>query len=237
MSQQPSRIDVVIPVYNEAKTIEAVLRKVQAEPLVARIILVNDGSTDGTETIAARIGREDHRLLCLDHRVNQGKGACLRTGFAYVQSPIVVVQDGDLEYNPASYSELVAPIIADVADAVYGSRFLGSNPRRGLYFWHSTFNKALTTFSNIATGLNLTDIETGAKAFRRDILEKITIEEDRFGFEPEITAKLARVGARIYEIGISYDGRTYEEGKKVAWRDGVDAFWCVLKYWMRRGKC
>jgi glycosyltransferase involved in cell wall biosynthesis len=233
MSQQPSRIDVVIPVYDEAKTIEAVLRKVLAESLVAHVILVDDGSTDGTETIIERIARDDQRLLCLNHPVNQGKGASLRTGFAQVQSPIVVVQDADLEYDPACYSELVAPIIAGVADAVYGSRFIGSKPHRALYFWHSAANKVLNIFSNIATGLNLTDIETGAKAFRRDALEKITIKEDRFGFEPEITAKLARAGARIYEIGIPYYGRTYEEGKKFVWRDGVAAFWCVLKYWIR----
>ncbi len=197
--------------------------------------MVDDGSTDGSwEKLRALAGR-DPRLRLFRHATNQGKGAALRTGFAQVSAPISVVQDADLEYDPSEYELLARPILAGRADAVLGTRFLSAGPHRVLYYWHSVGNKVLTTLSNMFTNLNLTDIEVGYKLFRTEVLRQIRIEEDRFGFEPEIIAKLAKIpGIRIYEVPISYYGRTYAEGKKAGWRDGLRALWCILKYNLRR---
>jgi glycosyltransferase involved in cell wall biosynthesis len=193
------------------------------------VIIVDDASSDGTveilrEKIAPRIAK------VIYHQRNQGKGAALRTGFAAATGDIVLVQDADLEYDPRDYSKLLAPILENRADVVFGSRFAGGDSHRVFYFWHSVLNKLLTLFSNMLTDLNLSDMEVCYKAFRRSVLEKITIEENRFGFEPEITAKVAKLNLRIYEVGISYAGRTYAEGKKIGWRDGVRAIWCIVKY-------
>jgi glycosyltransferase involved in cell wall biosynthesis len=192
------------------------------------VIVVDDCSTDGTRDLL--LGVTDERVRVVLHEHNQGKGAALRTGFALATADFVLVQDADLEYDPAEYDHLVEPLATDVADAVYGSRFMSGRPHRVLYFWHSVGNRYLTLLSNMFTDLNLTDMETCYKAFRRDVIQSIEIEEDRFGFEPEITAKLARAGLRIYEVGISYSGRTYAEGKKIGWRDGVRALICIVKY-------
>ena len=221
---------VVIPVYNEAATVEEVVRTVLAQPLVRELIVVDDGSRDATWAALEPFPKSDERVRLFRHEKNLGKGAALRTGFAQVTAPIVVVQDADLEYDPQEYSILVAPITAGKADVVFGSRFIGSSAHRVLYFWHSVGNRLLTTLSNIATNLNLTDMEAGYKAFRREIIQKIRIEENRFGFEPEITAKISQLKVRIYEVAISYHGRTYAEGKKAGWRDGISALRCILKY-------
>jgi glycosyltransferase involved in cell wall biosynthesis len=221
---------VVIPVYNEAATVAEVAKTVLAQPLVQELIVVDDGSTDGTWESLQPLARSDRRVKLLRHDKNQGKGAALRTAFAQVASPLVLVQDADLEYDPAEYPLLVNPILAGKADVVFGSRFMGSSAHRVLYFWHSLGNKILTTVSNMATNLNLTDMEAGFKAFRREVIQKIKIQESRFGFEPEIVAKVSRLGVRIYEVAISYYGRTYAEGKKVGWQDGVSALRCIIKY-------
>jgi glycosyltransferase involved in cell wall biosynthesis len=224
------KLSVVIPVFNEVDTIEQIVEAVQAcgiEDL--EIILVDDGSTDGTRDVLRRkIESKVARVIC--HERNQGKGAALRTGFAAASGDVVIVQDADLEYDPSEYSKLIDPIVSGRADVVFGSRFAGGEPHRVLYFWHYVVNRFLTTLSNIFTNLNLTDMEVCYKVFRREILQQIRIEEDRFGFEPEITAKVAKLHCRIYEVGISYAGRTYGEGKKIGWRDGVRAIWCILKY-------
>jgi len=227
-------LSVVIPCHNEIGTLEAVLKSVVESPGPEKeIIVVDDGSTDGSrEWLEQNFDRKTGRLILLDR--NRGKGAALRHGFAVASGDIVIVQDADLEYDPEDYPKLIEPILRDRADAVYGSRFLGSRPHRALYFWHRIGNGLLTFLSNLLTDLDLTDIETGYKAFRRDVIQSITIEEDGFGFEPEVTAKLARGGYRIYEVGIGYFGRTYAEGKKIGWKDGVRAVWCVLKYNLRR---
>jgi glycosyltransferase involved in cell wall biosynthesis len=223
-------VSIVIPCFNEAKTLAAIVDKVLAAPLSnMEVIVVDDGSSDGSdvvlrEKIAPRVAK------VLRHERNQGKGAALRTGFAAATGEIVLVQDADLEYDPRDYPRLLQPILEDRADVVFGSRFTGGESHRVLYFWHSVTNKLLTLLSNMLTDLNLTDMEVCYKVFRRSVLERITIEEDRFGFEPEITAKVAKLGCRIYEVGISYSGRTYEEGKKIGWRDGARAVWCILKY-------
>jgi glycosyltransferase involved in cell wall biosynthesis len=223
-------LSVVMPVYNEEKTLGAIIEAVLRQPLVAELICVDDCSVDGALGVLERYAALDRRVRILRHAVNRGKGAALRTGFAEATAPIVVVQDADLEYDPAEYSRLAAPIIEGRADVVFGSRFVGSEEHRVLYFWHSVGNKLLTVVSNIFTNLNLTDMETCYKIFRREIIQAITIEEDRFGFEPEITAKVARMNARIYEVAISYHGRTYAEGKKIRSWDGIRAMWCIVKY-------
>jgi glycosyltransferase involved in cell wall biosynthesis len=224
-------LSIVMPVYNEAATIATIIRTVLAQPLVRELIVVEDGSRDGTWAALQPLAEDDPRLKVLRHEQNRGKGAALRTGFAQATAPIVLVQDADLEYDPAEYPVVVGPILSGKADVVFGSRFHGAGAHRVLYYWHSFGNKILTTLSNMCTNINLADMETGYKAFRREIIQGIRIEEDRFGFEPEITAKVARVkGVRIYEVPISYYGRTYAEGKKIGWRDGVHALWCILKY-------
>jgi glycosyltransferase involved in cell wall biosynthesis len=224
------RISIVIPCYNEAETIEALVDAVLASPVPDKeIIVVDDASTDGTDkALSKAIGSCVAKVI--RHEINRGKGAALRTGFAAATGDIVLVQDADLEYDPRDYPRLLQPILENRADVVYGSRFSGGESHRVLYFWHWVTNKILTLLSNMLTDLNLTDMETCYKAFRREILEQIRIEEDRFGFEPEITAKVAKLGCRIYEVGISYSGRTYAEGKKIGWRDGVRAVWCIFKY-------
>ncbi len=226
----PPCLSVVMPVYNEKATVAEVVRTVLEQRPVQQLVVVDDASTDGTEEVLERLAREDDRMLLLRHSVNQGKGAALRTGFAHARAPIVIVQDADLEYDPAEYHHLLAPILAGKADVVFGSRFQGAGAHRVLYFWHAVANKFLTTCSNMATNLNLSDMETCYKAFRREVLARVVIEENRFGFEPEITAKVARLGVRIYEVPISYYGRTYAEGKKIGWKDAVRALWCILKY-------
>jgi glycosyltransferase involved in cell wall biosynthesis len=230
----PLKLSVVIPCYNEAATIEKVIAAVLEAPFADKeIIVVDDCSTDGTrEILRDRIAPRVSRILY--QPVNQGKGAALRAGFAAATGDIVIIQDADLEYDPQEYPKVINPIIEGKADVVYGSRFIGSDPHRVVYFWHRVGNGFLTLLSNMFTNLNLTDMETCYKAFRREIIQSITIEENRFGFEPEITAKIARKGVRIYEVGISYYGRTYEEGKKINWKDGVRALYCIVKYNVRK---
>jgi glycosyltransferase involved in cell wall biosynthesis len=223
-------ISVVIPCYNEVSTIEAILDAVRASEIPDKeILVVDDGSTDGTrEKLRSFEGQTGLRVIF--HERNQGKGAALRTGFQAATGDVVIVQDADLEYDPKEYPKLLAPILAGKADVVYGSRFAGGESHRVLYFWHYAANKLLTLFSNMFTNLNLTDMETCYKAFRREVIQKIDLREERFGFEPEVTAKVARMGCRIYEVGISYSGRTYAEGKKIGWRDGLRAVWCIVRY-------
>jgi glycosyltransferase involved in cell wall biosynthesis len=221
-------LSVVIPCYNEHETIGEVLDRVLAAPWTAEVIVVDDGSRDGSPDVVARV--EDERVRLLRQPRNLGKGAALRRGFLAATQPYVVVQDADLEYDPADYDHLLAPMIDGHADVVYGSRFHTDTPHRVLYYWHSVANKLLTTLSNMTTNLNLTDVETCYKAFRREVIQTIEIEEDRFGFEPEVTAKVAAGKWRVFEVGISYRGRTYEEGKKIGWKDGLWALLCVLRY-------
>jgi glycosyltransferase involved in cell wall biosynthesis len=233
-----AQLSVVMPVYNEAATISKVVSVVSARPEVAELIVVDDASSDGTWDVVQRLASDhpDH-VKALRHERNMGKGAALKTGFAAATGDVVLVQDADLEYDPGDYPRLLEPILRDSADAVFGSRFIGGSSHRVLYFWHSLGNQFLTLLSNMVTDLNLTDMECGYKVFRRDLLQKITIEEPRFGFEPEIVAKVARSGARIYEVSVAYYGRTYAEGKKINWKDGVSAIRCILKYGLlRRGK-
>ncbi len=227
------KLSIVIPCYNERSTIEAVIDAVRAAPGGEKeIIVVDDCSRDGSgELLEGPLRAKVDRVL--RHPVNRGKGAALRTGIAHATGDIVIIQDADLEYDPQQYPLLIEPILQDKADVVYGSRFLGGGPHRVLYFWHRVGNGVLTLLSNMFTNLNLTDMETCYKVFRRDIIQSIRIEEDRFGFEPEITAKIAKLRCRIFEVGISYYGRTYEEGKKIGWRDGVRAMWCIARYNLR----
>ncbi|MEI7548826.1 MAG: glycosyltransferase family 2 protein [Actinomycetota bacterium] len=219
---------VVIPAYNEAATISEILHRVLESPLTAEVIVVDDASKDDTGAIVNSIG--DPRIRLLTQSPNQGKGAAIRRGFAEATQPFVIVQDADLEYDPAEYPKLMEPLLTGKADVVFGSRFMGGDAHRVLYYWHSVGNRFLTTLSNMFTNINLTDMETCYKVFRREVLQSFELEENRFGIEPEMTAKVAKGGWRIYEVGISYNGRTYDEGKKIGWRDGVRAVYCILLY-------
>ncbi len=219
---------MVIPCYNEAATISEILRRVLRSPYVAEVIVVDDASTDGSAALASASGDERVRVLLQPEQ--RGKGAALRRGFGEATADYVLVQDADLEYSPDDYDKLLRPLLDDRADVVFGSRFLTGDARRVLYFWHYVGNRILTTASNVATNLNLSDMETCYKVFRRDLLQELSIEEDRFGIEPELTAKVARTGCRVYEVGISYAGRTYAEGKKIGWRDGFLALRCIIRY-------
>jgi glycosyltransferase involved in cell wall biosynthesis len=224
------KLSVVIPCYNERDTIHEIVAKVKNAPIESmEIIIVDDASTDGSsELISEKIAPSVDRVIY--HQKNMGKGAALRSGFQAATGDIVVVQDADLEYDPQDYPILMAPIVSGKADVVFGSRFMGGNPHRVVYFWHMVGNRFLTLMSNMLTNINLTDMETGYKMFRREVIQSIKIEENRFGFEPEITAKVARSRLRIYEVGISYYGRTYEQGKKIGWKDGFRAIYSILKY-------
>jgi glycosyltransferase involved in cell wall biosynthesis len=223
-------LSVVMPVFNEAATVGGIIKNVLAQRPVQQLVIVDDCSSDGTWDKLQPLAQSESRIKLIRHEVNQGKGAALRTGFAHATATVVIIQDADLEYDPADYFRLLEPILSNKADVVFGSRFVGAGAHRVLYYWHSLGNNLLTTLSNMATDLNLTDMEVCYKTFRREIIQKIQIEENRFGFEPEITAKVARLKVRIYEVAISYYGRTYAEGKKIGWRDGVHALWCILKY-------
>lgn len=225
-------LSIVIPCYNEISTIDAIIEAVENAPYPEKeIIIVDDFSTDGTrEKLQTEIEPSGRVSKVLYHEINKGKGAALRTGFSKAEGEMVIVQDADLEYDPNEYGRLLQPILDGKADVVYGSRFVGNDAHRVLYFWHRIGNSFLTLLSNMFTNLDLTDMETCYKLIRREYLEQITIKENRFGFEPEITAKLARLDCRIFEVGISYYGRTYAEGKKIGWRDGVRAIYCILKY-------
>ena len=228
------KLSVVIPVYNELQWIREIVRRVQAVPIPKELILIDDCSTDGTRAILKEI-ESVANIRVIYHEKNQGKGAALRTGFQHATGNVVIVQDADLEYDPAEYPRLLQPIIENKADVVFGSRFIGDN-HRVLYFWHYVANKSLTMLSNFFTNLNLTDMETCYKVFRREVLQGITLKSDRFGFEPEITAKIARKKKpawRIYEIPISYSGRTYEEGKKIGMKDAFNALYCIVRYWLK----
>ena len=229
MSSEPRRcLSVIIPCYNEQGTIASLIALVQSSPWVQEIIVVDDGSQDKSREILEAIS--DPQVRVIMHSVNQGKGAALRTGISHATADFVIVQDADLEYDPSEYPLVLEPLLDDRADVVFGSRFLSGRTHRVLYFWPSIGNRFLTLMSNMFTDLNLTDMETCYKCFRREVIQSIDIEEDRFGFEPEITAKLAKLRLRIYEVGISYSGRTYDEGKKIGWRDGVRAIYCIVRY-------
>lgn len=225
-------LSVVMPCFNEEATVQQCLEIVLNQAIVGEVIVVDDASTDNTrdEILSVR----DDRVRLVSHEKNRGKGAALRTGFHHTSLPFVIVQDADLEYDPREYGRVVAPLLDGRADVVFGSRFMGGDAHRVLFFWHYLGNRFLTLMSNMFTNLNLTDMETCYKAFRRDVLSSLDIQENRFGIEPEITAKIAAAGWKVFEVGISYNGRTYAEGKKIGWRDGFRALWCIVKYRPRR---
>jgi glycosyltransferase involved in cell wall biosynthesis len=227
------KLSVVMPVYNERATLREVIAKVLAAPIEIELLCVDDGSRDGSREILAELQSQSPQIHVLLQPHNMGKGAALRRGIQEATGDFVIIQDADLEYDPSEYPHLLEPLIQGKADVVFGSRFLGGGPHRVLYFWHSVGNWLLTLLSNCLTNINLSDMETCYKIFRREVIQSIPIEEDRFGFEPEITVKVARRNLRIYEVGISYWGRTYEEGKKIGWKDGVRALYCLLKYSMK----
>ena len=221
-------LSVIVPCYNEKLTLPIILEKILASPIEKEIIIVDDYSTDGTKDILKNI--KDPEIKVFYHSKNEGKGSALRTGFANAKGDICLIQDADLEYDPSDYPKLIEPILEDKADVVYGSRFQGGGPHRVVYFWHRIGNGLLTLLSNILTDLDLSDMETCFKVFKREVIQSIRIREDRFGFEPEITAKIAKMNLRIYEVGIAYYGRTYSEGKKITWKDGFRAIYCIIRY-------
>ncbi|HEX6504329.1 MAG TPA: glycosyltransferase family 2 protein [Terriglobales bacterium] len=224
------KLSVVIPIYNECRTLRQVVERVLSVPLGMEVLCVDDGSTDGSREILEELRAKHQALRVLLQPHNMGKGAALRRGIQEAGGDFVLIQDADLEYDPFEYPILLQPLLDGKADVVYGSRFMGGRPHRVLYFWHRVGNWLLTLLSNAVTNLNLSDMETCYKVFRREVLQSIPLEEDRFGFEPEVTVKIAKRGLRVYEVGISYAGRTYQEGKKIGWRDGVRALWCLAKY-------
>ena len=219
-----------MPAYNEAHTISKVVNAVLAQPMVAELIIVDDCSSDGTREVLQSLAEHEPQIRFFEHGKNLGKGAALKTGISKATADFVIIQDADLEYDPAEYGKLLAPLLSNKADAVFGSRFIGSEAHRVLYFWHSLGNRFLTLLSNMTTNLNLTDMETCYKVFQRELIQSIPLRENRFGFEPEVTAKIARQKVRVYEVAVAYHGRTYEEGKKINWKDGVSALRCILVY-------
>lgn len=224
------KISVVMPIYNEQSTLERVIRRVLAVSTDIELLCVDDGSTDGSRAVLSELQIEHQRMRVFLQPMNMGKGAALRRGIQEALGDFVIIQDADLEYDPAEYPILLEPLVQGKADVVYGSRFMGGRPHRVLYFWHRVGNSLLTLMSNAITNLNLSDMETCYKAFRREVIQSIHLEENRFGFEPEVTVKIAKRHLRVYEVGISYSGRTYAEGKKIGWKDGVRAIWCLAKY-------
>ena len=222
-----------MPIYNERATLRAAIERVLAVPFHVELLCVDDGSTDGSTEVLRETAKEHPQVRAFIQPRNMGKGAALRRGISEASGDFLIIQDADLEYDPSDYAQVLGPLLSDKADVVYGSRFMGGRPHRVLYFWHSVGNRLLTLISNCLTNINLTDMETCYKAFRRELIQSIPIEENRFGFEPEITVKVARRNLRIYEVGVSYSGRTYEEGKKIGWKDGFRALYCLVKYSLR----